>query len=170
MAKKQSAKITDTIETLRPYIDRALTDPEFRKDVRDALEAARELYEPISKGNGGVAKKAKKLAGNKKAQQNLKRALDDLQSATTTLKGGKKRKRRGRKTLLLAGVVAGALYNPWTGAQTRQWLLDRVAGDDELQPFEGFDAPGMEEPVPPAAEATPAAEAAPAEKATKTKT
>jgi hypothetical protein len=146
MAKKQSAKITDTLETLRPYLDRALTDPDFRNDVRDALEAARELYEPISKGNGGVAKKAKKIAGSKKAQENLKRALDDLQSASATLKG-KKRKRRGRKTLLMAGVVAGALYNPWTGAQTRQWLLDHIAGDDELQPLEGFDTPAADEPA-----------------------
>jgi hypothetical protein len=161
MAKKQSAKISDTIETLRPYIDRALTDPEFRNDVRDALEAARELYEPISKGNGGVTKKAKKLASNKKAQENLKRALDDLQSATATLKG-KKRKRRGRKTLLMAGVVAGALYNPWTGAQTRQWLLARIAGDDELEPLEGFDAPpAAAEPATVAAEkAAPTAEKA----------
>lgn len=146
MAKRQSAKITDTLEQLRPYLDRALTDPEFRRDVRDAVEAARELYEPIAKGNGGVAKKAKKIAGSKKTQENLKRALDDIQSASATLKG-KKRKRRGRKTLLMAGVVAGALYNPWTGAQTRQWLLDRVAGDDELQPLEGFDAPEADTPA-----------------------
>ncbi|HEY7380038.1 MAG TPA: hypothetical protein VH572_02420 [Gaiella sp.] len=164
MAKRQSAKIADTLETLRPYLDRALTDPEFRKDVRDALEAARELYEPIAKGNGGVTKKAKKLAGNKKAQANLKRALDDLQSATTTLKG-KKRKRRGRKTLLLAGVVAGALYNPWTGPQTRDWLVGKVAGDDGLEPLEGFDMPAAEEAV--AEEA--AAEAPASEKDAKAK-
>ena len=46
--------------------------------------------------------------------------------------------------LLLAGIVAGALYNPWTGAQTREKLLDLIAGDDDLQPLETFDAPASD--------------------------
>jgi hypothetical protein len=48
--------------------------------------------------------------------------------------------------MLLAGIVVGTLYNPWTGTQTRQWLLEKIAGDDELAPLD-VDAP----------EATPAA-------------
>ena len=43
--------------------------------------------------------------------------------------------------MLLAGLIAGALYNPWTGPQTRDWLTDKVAGDDDLQPLDGFDIP-----------------------------
>ena len=43
--------------------------------------------------------------------------------------------------LLLAGILAGALYNPWTGPQTREKILDMIAGDDDLQPLETFDAP-----------------------------
>ena len=43
--------------------------------------------------------------------------------------------------MLLAGLVAGALYNPWSGPQTREWLMDKVAGDDDLQPLDGFDLP-----------------------------
>jgi hypothetical protein len=54
--------------------------------------------------------------------------------------------------LILAGIVAGALYNPWTGPQTREKLLDMIAGEDELQPLETFDAP--------AASATDAADSA----------
>lgn len=153
MAKKQSVKLTDTVEALRPYLDRALTDPDFRTDLKDALEAARELYGPLSKRNGGVQATAKKLASDKKAQESLRRALEDLQSATKTLQGkSKKRKRRGRKTLLLAGVIAGALYNPWTGQQTREWLLDRIAGDDELQPLEDIDVSSPAETSETAAE------------------
>ena len=38
--------------------------------------------------------------------------------------------------MLLAGLVAGALYNPWSGPQTREWLMDKVAGDDDLQPLD----------------------------------
>ncbi len=138
MAKKtQGAKITDTFETLKPYIDRALTDPEFRADVKDALEAARELYGPLAKANGDFSAAAKRMASDKKAQKQAKRALEDLQHASIVIKGKKKKKkkRRARKMLLLAGVIVGALYNPWTGPQTREWLLDRIAGDDDLQPL-----------------------------------
>ena len=140
MAKKQPAKITDTLETLKPYLERALRDDEFRRDLKDALGAARELYGPLSKGNG-VSGGAKVLATDKKAQEQLRRALDDIASATTTLQGKKKRKKshKGRNALLLAGVIAGALYNPWTGAQTREKLLDLIAGEDDLQPLETFE-------------------------------
>lgn len=140
MAKKSAAKINDTVETLRPYFERALKDDDFRKDLKDALTAARELYGPLMKNNGGVAGSARALATDKKAQEQLRRAIDDLTSAAGTLKG-KKKSRKGRKALLLAGVVAGALYNPWTGAQTREKLLDLIAGDDDLQPLDSFDLP-----------------------------
>lgn len=137
MAKKQAAKMGDTLEMVRPYLERALRDEDFRKDLKDALQAARELYGPLSKTNGGVAGSAKLLATDKKAQEQLRRAVEDFSSAADTLKGGKEKKgRKGRKMLLLAGVVAGALYNPWTGPQTREKLLDMLAGTDDLHPLD----------------------------------
>jgi hypothetical protein len=36
-------------------------------------------------------------------------------------------------------LIVGALYNPWTGDQTRQWLLDKVAGSDELEPLDSWE-------------------------------
>jgi hypothetical protein len=138
MAKKTTEKVTETVETLRPYLDRALTDEDFRKDLKDALEAARELYGDLQKRNGGLTGTATKLATDKNAQEQLRRALEDLQSAGERLKGTKK-SHKGRNTLLLAGVIVGALYNPWTGEQTRKWLLDRIAGGDELQPLESYE-------------------------------
>ena len=143
MAKKQAAKITDTIEMLRPYLERAMRDEDFRKDLKDALTAARELYGPLSKGNG-VGSSARVIATDKKTQEQIRRAVDDLISAKDTLKGMKRKGKAGRKMLLLAGVLAGALYNPWTGQQTREKLLDLVAGDDDLQPLETFDAPASD--------------------------
>jgi hypothetical protein len=82
MAKKQPARFTDTVEVLKPYLDRALNDPEFRNDLKDALEAAREVYGPLTKGNGNVQHAAKTLAADKKAQKQVKRAVEDLQRAT----------------------------------------------------------------------------------------
>ncbi|MFN8222789.1 MAG: hypothetical protein U0R50_06005 [Gaiellales bacterium] len=137
MAKKQAARVGDTLDMVRPYLERALRDEDFRKDLKDALQAARELYGPLTKSNGGVAGSAKVLATDKKAQEQLRKAVEDFSSAADTLKGkGAKRGKKGRKMLLLAGVVAGALYNPWTGAQTREKLLDMLAGSDDLHPLD----------------------------------
>jgi hypothetical protein len=137
MAKKQAAKMGDTVDLVRPYLERALRDEDFRKDLKDALHAARELYGPLSKSNGGVKEQAKLLATDKKSQDQLRRAFEEFSNVAGTLQG-KKKGRKGRRMLLLAGVVAGALYNPWTGAATRDKLLDMIAGNDDLQPLDGF--------------------------------
>jgi hypothetical protein len=139
MAKKKAATtVSDTIETVKPYLERALNDEEFRNDLKDALAAARELYGPLSKQNG-VSGGARALATDKKAQEQMRRAIDDLLSAKDTLQGKKKKSHKGRNMVLLAGIIAGALYNPWTGPQTREKLLDMIAGQDDLQPLDTFE-------------------------------
>jgi hypothetical protein len=138
MAKK-AAKMTDTLELVKPYLERALRDEEFRNDLKDALGAARELYGPLTKQNG-VGGSARALATDKKTQEQMRRALEDLMSAKDTLQGKKQKKgHKGRNMVLLAGVLAGALYNPWTGAQTREKLIDLIAGSDDLQPLDTFE-------------------------------
>ncbi len=148
MAKKQAAKMTDTFEAVKPYLERALRDEEFRNDLKDALMAARELYGPLTKGNS-VAASARSLATDKKTQEQMRRALDDLASAAGTLQGTSKKKKgsKGRKMLILAGIVAGILYNPWTGAQTREKILDMIAGSDDLEPLDTYTAPDAAPPV-----------------------
>ena len=32
--------------------------------------------------------------------------------------------------LLLTGVTLGVLFNPWTGQATRDWILNRVTGEN----------------------------------------
>jgi hypothetical protein len=137
MAKKTTEKVTDTVETLRPYVDRALKDEDFRNDLRDALESARGLYGDLQKRNGLTAAAAR-LATDKDAQQHLRQTLEDFQSASDRLKG-KKDSHKARNTMLLAGVIVGALYNPWTGEQTRKWIMDKVAGGDDLQPLDTYE-------------------------------
>ena len=123
MAKK-AAKMSDTFDAVKPYIERALRDEEFRNDLKDAMSAARELYGPLTKQKNGVGGSARALATDKKAQEQMRKAIEDLMSAKDTLQGKKKKSKKGRNMLLLAGVIAGALYNPWTGPQTREKLLD----------------------------------------------
>ncbi len=139
MAKKDT-KIAPTVETLKPYLDRALNDKEFRDDLREALSAAKKLYGPLAKNakDDGAVKSASRLATDAKVQENLRNALEEFGKAAGTLKG-KKKSHKGRNAMLLAGLIAGALYNPWSGQQTREWLMDKVAGDDDLQPLEEFD-------------------------------
>ena len=139
MAKKDM-KVAPAVETLKPYLDRALNDKEFRDDLKEALAAARKLYGPLAKDaqRGGVSKSASRLATDQKMQENLRKALEDFGKAAGTLKG-KKKGHKGRNAMLLAGLIAGALYNPWTGPQTRDWLMTKVAGDDDLQPLESYD-------------------------------
>src|SRR4029079_5294414 len=112
------------------------------QDLKDALSAARELYGPLTKSNG-VAAGAKTLATDKKEQAHLRRALAHLSSRANTLQGSKKKSHKGRKMLILAGVIAGALYNPWTGPQTREQLIAVIAGSDDLEPLETYAAPDV---------------------------
>ena len=146
MAKKDS-KVAPAVETLKPYLDRALNDKEFRDDLKEALSAARKLYGPLAKDaqKDGLSKSATRLATDQKMQENLRKALEDFGKAAGTLKATKKKEgHKARNAALLAALIAGALYNPWTGPQTREWLMDKVAGDDDLQPLDGFDLPGDE--------------------------
>jgi len=140
MAKKDT-KVAPTVETLKPYLDRALNDKEFRGDLKEALSAAKKLYGPLVKDakDDGAAKSASRLVTDEKVQENLRKALEEFGKAAGTLKGKKKKSHKGRNAMLLAGLIAGALYNPWSGPQTREWLMDKVAGDDDLQPLEEFD-------------------------------
>ena len=144
MAKKDS-KVAPAVETLKPYLDRALNDKEFRDDLKEALSAARKLYGPLAKDaqKDGLSKSATRLATDQKMQENLRKALEDFGKAAGTLKATKKKEgHKARNAALLAALIAGALYNPWTGPQTREWLMDKVAGDDDLQPLDSFDIPG----------------------------
>jgi hypothetical protein len=147
MASKRSDQVATTVDSLKPYVERALTDDEFRTHVREALVTARDLYGDLSKERG-VGKSARRLATDKDVQESLRKALEEIGSAANTIqsKGKKKKSKRGRK-MLIAGILVGALYNPWTGPQTRQWLLDKIAGDDELAPLDV----DIAEPAPAAA-------------------
>ena len=119
------AKTKDTAEAVRPYVKRAIEDPELREDLVTAFAAARELYEKISKGEG-VTGKARKISG-KDFQKELQELVSDLSDASDRIKG-EKSGHKARNVVLLTGVTLGVLYNPWTGQTTRDWIMNRIAG------------------------------------------
>jgi hypothetical protein len=128
MAKTKTPALTT--DALKPYVQRAMTDPELREDLLAAFVAARSLYGQMAKSRG-VKGKAEKVS-EKDFQKQLQFLVADLSEASDKLQG--KAKKKGHKArnrvILLTGVTLGVLYNPWTGEQTREWIMDRVAGGD----------------------------------------
>ena len=49
MAKKSNERLEATVDSLRPYVERALKDDDFRDHVREALTTARGIYGDLSK-------------------------------------------------------------------------------------------------------------------------
>jgi hypothetical protein len=136
MAKTKTPALST--DALKPYVQRAMTDPELREDLLAAFVAARSLYGQMAKGRG-VKGKAEKVS-EKDFQKQLQSLVDDLSEATDKIQG--KTKKKGHKArnrvILLTGVTLGVLYNPWTGESTREWIMNRIAGDDGsgLEEFE----------------------------------
>ena len=129
MAKTKTSPALSS-EALKPYVQRAMTDPELREDLLAAFVAARSIYGQMAKGRG-IKGKAEKVS-EKDFQKQLQHLVDDLSEASDKLKG--KAKKKGHKTrnriILLTGVTLGVLYNPWTGQATRDWIMEQVAGGD----------------------------------------
>ena len=128
MAKTKTSGLTP--DALKPYVQRAMTDPELREDLLAAFVAARSLYGQMAKSRG-VKGKAEKVS-EKDFQKQLQFLVSDLSEASDKLQGKAKRKshKARNRVILLTGVTLGVLYNPWTGEQTREWIMDRVAGGD----------------------------------------
>ena len=116
-------------DALKPYVQRAMTDPELREDLLAAFVAARSLYGQMAKGRG-MKGKAEKVS-DKDFQKQLQTLVDDLSEASDRLQGKAKAKshKLRNRVLLLTGVTLGVLYNPGTGETTREWIMERIAGD-----------------------------------------
>src|SRR4029078_8423362 len=78
MAKK-AAKMTDTLELVKPYLERALKDEDFRKDLKDALAGARELYGTLAKQNSGRAPRALRAPRQAERRGQLREGARDRQ-------------------------------------------------------------------------------------------
>jgi hypothetical protein len=115
MAKTKD-KLYETADTMRPYVDRAMHDEALHDNLKEAFSAAREVYAEL------------RAATDKDIQDNLRRAVDELRGAANRIQG--KQDHSTRNTLLLfAGFTAVVLFNPLTGPQTRQWLMEKITGE-----------------------------------------
>lgn len=128
-------RVSDAAENVRPYVERAIKDEELRKNVRDAFDAAREVYNELI-GGRGVVPVAMRAATDEDIQDNLKRAVDDLRKAANRIQGKEDHSARNT-TLLIAGITLGILFNPVTGPATRNWLKSMFGGGEDDFTYQG---------------------------------
>ena len=129
MAKTKD-KVAGRVGDVRPYVERAIKDEEFRDNLRSAYAAARDVYEELIAGRA-VTRAARRVVTDKEMQDNLRQAIDDLRSASTRLQKGAPSHKGRNTTLLLAGITLGILFNPMTGAETRRWIKDKILGESD---------------------------------------
>ena len=127
---KTTDKVYDAAGTVKPYVERAMSDEKLRADVMSAFTTARELYTELVGGRDAVTL-ATRVATDDEVREKLRAAVDDLRNAADRLQG--KKTHSGRNTtLLIAGIALGILFNPVTGPETRKWLKEMIAGSDEF--------------------------------------
>ena len=127
---KSTTKVRSAAETARPYVERAISDDEFRESLRAAFSAAKEIYDELipQKGVTGVAKK---VAKDEDVQDSLKRAVVELRHAADRIQEVEKDSHGFRNVfLILVGVAIGIFFNPFTGPETRRWVKGRVSGGE----------------------------------------
>jgi len=117
--------------TARPYVQRALTDEEFRQNLRDAFAAARAIYRELG-GYGGISSVATRVAGDEEIHANLRRAIGELRQAADKIQEREQPKSHAFRNiaLLATGVVIGIFFNPFTGRSTRRWVKGKVTHSD----------------------------------------
>ncbi len=119
-------------DTARPYVQRALTDDEFRQNLRDAFAAARAIYEGLG-GQRGLTSVASRVAGDEDIHANLRRAIGELRQAADRIQEREQPKSHGFRNiaLLATGIVIGIFFNPFTGRPTRRWVKGKVTSSSD---------------------------------------
>ena len=129
MSKSQS-KVRDAAESARPYVERAISDEEFRESLRAAFVAAKQIYDELVPQKG-VTGLATKVAKDEDIQDSLKRAVSEFRHAADRMQDAEKPGHGFRNVvLILIGVAIGIFFNPFTGPETRRWVKGRVSGGE----------------------------------------
>jgi hypothetical protein len=129
------AKTRERVSDVKPYVERAIKDEEFRENLKNAFVAARGVYDELM-GPRGVSGKAVRVASDKDLRDNLRSAIDDVRSAADRIQRGPSHK--GRNLLLVTGIAVGIfLFNPMTGADARRWLKEAVVGEEDEFGYQG---------------------------------
>jgi hypothetical protein len=127
---KTKGKVYDAADNIRPYVERAIMDERIRSEVMRAFSTARDIYSDLMGDKEQPVKIASRVATDDEIRDKLRDAIDDLRRASERLQG-KKESHPKSKTLLVAGIALGLLFNPITGPETRRFIKDMLsAGGD----------------------------------------
>jgi hypothetical protein len=128
---KSTSKVRDAAESARPYVERAISDDEFRESLRAAFMAAKELYDDLMPQKG-VTGFATKVAKDEDVHESLRRAVVELRNAADRIQEVEKQESHAFRNvfLILIGVAIGIFFNPFTGPETRRWVKGRVSGGE----------------------------------------
>jgi hypothetical protein len=125
-------RMTEAVDTARPYVERLAKDDELHDHVKKAYESARKLYDELI-GPVGPTGVAMRVARDKDLQDELRKTVEELREAGKRARGDESHTGRNM-TLLMIGITLGVLFNPMTGPDARRWLREKVFGPEE--PFE----------------------------------
>ncbi len=104
------AGVAALLETVRPIIQRAASDPEFQGAVKQAFNVGKEVNDQV--GGKPPSAIARKLAYDRKLQRKVEGSALDLQKAVAGLIEPPKKKKRIRRAItkiIVIGAVAGAV-------------------------------------------------------------
>jgi uncharacterized protein (UPF0147 family) len=118
---------SDVFSKAKPYVEHALQDEKVRKNLQNAFEAAKHLYDKA--GKKGVGHVAHGVVSDKHVQENLRTAVHELRSAVHRLEKREEAHKARNSLLLLLGVGAVLAFNPVTGPEVRRFLKGHLFGD-----------------------------------------
>jgi gas vesicle protein len=125
--------MVDAADNIKPYVERAITDERIRGEVMRAFSTARDIYSDLMGDKEQPVKLASRVATDDDIRDKLRDAIEDLRRASERLQG-KKEGHGKSKTLLVAGIALGLLFNPVTGPETRRFIKDMLsAGGDSSE-------------------------------------
>ena len=129
--RKQSASFTPAeiaaLVKSNPYLQRLVLDAKLRDNMRTAADSVRNVYDRVSDGNVS----ARSLLEDKKAQAELRRALENLRDVTLALTAPPKKRRKLRvgRVILLVGIGSGTALA--VSEKLRSKVLDLLFGAEE---------------------------------------
>ena len=125
---RQKDTLLTKADNMRPYVERAMSDENLRRDVLRAFAIARGLYGELARDRDKPITLASRVATDDEIRDKLRDAIEDLRSASDRLQGKKERSGIRGSTLLVTGIALGILFNPVTGPETRQFIKDMFSG------------------------------------------
>jgi hypothetical protein len=109
-SSRSLAGVAALLETVRPIVQRAASDPEFHGALKQAFAVGKEVNDQVSGKPASAI--ARKLAYDRRLQRKVENSALDLQKAVAGLVEKPKKKRRIRGTItkiIIVGAAAGAV-------------------------------------------------------------